>query len=117
MREVISGAFTNIVPAIPGINLAWNTNNLNNGILSIVASPTATPKIAAMKVSGNNFIFSGSNGVPNWPYYVLASTNVALPLTNWSIVATNSFDASGHFNFTNPANSAMPQTFYLLKLQ
>jgi len=68
-------------------------------------------------LSGNNFIFSGSNGVPNWPYSVLASTNVALPLTNWTPVLSNTFDPGGNFNFTNPANAAMPQTFYLLKLQ
>ena len=75
---VYSGAFTNIVPAIPGVNLAWNTNNLNSGILSIVASPTAPPKFGSMAANGSNFIFNGTNGVPGWPYYVLASTNVSL---------------------------------------
>lgn len=111
-----SGAFTNISPAIPGINLAWNTNNLNSGILSVVASPTASPKISAINLNGTNFIFTGSNGVPNWPYYVLTSTNVALPLTNWTILMSNTFNAGGYFEFTNPAGVANGQ-FYLLKLQ
>jgi alpha-galactosidase len=111
-----SGAFTNISPAIPGINLAWNTNGLPNGILSVIASPTPPPKIAAMKMSGNNFVLSGSNGVSGWPYYVLTSTNVSLPVTNWTILLSNTFDGGGNFNFTNPANGPVQQ-FYLLKLQ
>ena len=110
-----SGAFTNISPAIPGINLAWNTNNLSSGILSIVVSPTTSPKITAMNLNGGNFIFAGSNGIPNWPYVVLASTNVALPLTNWTPVWSNTFDANGYFNFTNPENSG--GQFYLLELR
>jgi autotransporter-associated beta strand protein len=112
-----AGAFTGLAPAIPAVNLAWNTNNLNNGILSVIALPTARPRFGGVTVSGSNFILSGSNGVPNWTYYVLASTNLALPLTNWTTVSTNSFDSAGHFNFTNATGSGMPQTFYLLKLQ
>jgi autotransporter-associated beta strand protein len=112
-----SGAFTNIVPVIPAVNLAWNTNNLGAGILSVVSSPTSPPKIGAMTASGNNFIFSGSNGVQNWTYYLLASTNLALPLTNWTAIATNTFDSGGNFNLTNPLTPNVPQAFYLLKLQ
>lgn len=112
-----TGAFTNIVPAIPAVNLAWNTNNLGSGVLSIVASPTPPPKFRAMTADGSGFILSGTNGVPGWTYYVLASTNVSLPWTNWSIIATNTFDATGHFNFTNPVNPAAPQSFYLLQLK
>ncbi|HTX21138.1 MAG TPA: NPCBM/NEW2 domain-containing protein [Candidatus Aquilonibacter sp.] len=112
-----AGAFTNIVPAIPAVNLAWNTNNLSSGILSIMSSSTPPPKFENMAANGNNFIFSGTNGVPNWTYYVLASTNLDLPLTDWTIVSTNAFDGGGNFNFTNLQNPMSPQTFYLLKLQ
>jgi autotransporter-associated beta strand protein len=115
---VYSGAFTNITPAIPGINLAWNTTGLAGGILSVVPSPTSSPKFGAMKFSGGKLIFSGSNGVPDWMYILLASTNLGLPLTNWSVISTSYFDGSGGFTMTNPAgtNNA-PQSFYLLKLQ
>ncbi|MGH7952542.1 MAG: autotransporter-associated beta strand repeat-containing protein [Limisphaerales bacterium] len=110
------GGFTNIFPAIPALNLAWDTNALSSGILSIVAMPTPPPKIGVVKINTNNFILSGSNGVPNWPYYVLTSTNLALPLSQWTVIATNTFDGGGNFNLTN-ANLNMLRAFYLLKLQ
>jgi len=112
-----SGAFTNIVPAIPALNLAWDTNSLTDGVLNIVSAPTAPPKFLRFVAAGSDMIFSGTNGVRNWPYYVLASTNVSLPLTNWTIISTSSFDGGGQFNFTNPVNPAMPHQFYLLKMQ
>ena len=112
-----SGAFTGVVPAIPGINLAWNTNSLgSDGTLSVVASPTSSPQIVTSTMNGNNFVFSGSNGVPGWPYWVLSSTNLMLPTTNWSLISTGAFDASGNFIFTNPVDAGAPQNFYLLEL-
>ena len=110
------GAFTNIVPAIPAINLAWSTNNLSNGILDIVSKPTALPSFGNAVAGGNSVIFSGAGGVPNWTYYILASTNVALPFDQWQPVATNTFDQNGNFNLTNSVDPAGPQTFYLLQM-
>jgi autotransporter-associated beta strand protein len=110
------GAFSNIVPAIPAVNLAWNTNTLSTGVLSVMPSPTRQPEIGSMSMTGNGMVLAGSNGVANWTYYVLASTNAASPLSNWSIFSTNSFDASGNFNLTNPLNPSAPQTFFMLKL-
>jgi autotransporter-associated beta strand protein len=112
-----SGAFTNIQPVIPGMNLAWNTNSLTSGVLSIVASPTAQPIISATAMSAGNFVLSGSNGVPNWPCLVLASTNLALPLNQWTVIATNPFDASGNLIFTDQPDPTLLQNFYLLQMQ
>ena len=89
--------------------------------LALVSTPPS-PEFAAMAngangINGSNFIFSGSNGVPGWNYLVLASTNLALPVARWPVIATNAFDSSGNFTFTNNFNSSAPQNFYLLKLQ
>jgi autotransporter-associated beta strand protein len=111
------GAFTSVSPAIPGINLAWNTNSLSSGVLSVVASPTPQPVIASSTMNGNNFILNGSNGVPGWPYWVLSTTNLALPMSDWSLISTGAFDPYGNFIFTNPMNSSASQNFYLLELQ
>ncbi|HTA95048.1 MAG TPA: autotransporter-associated beta strand repeat-containing protein, partial [Verrucomicrobiae bacterium] len=111
------GAFTNIIPVIPDVNLAWNTNQLNSGIISIVSQPTSPPHLNGISVGGNNFIFSASGGVPDWACLILASTNVAAPLSQWQPVATNNFDGDGNFNFTNTADPNVPQTFYMLQLQ
>jgi hypothetical protein len=86
-------------------------------ITSIVSGPTPPPDFTGISESEGNFIFSGTNGVPNWTYYVLTSTNLALPVSQWTAIATNTFDGNGYFNFTNAANSNGQQGFYLLQLQ
>jgi hypothetical protein len=49
---------------------------------------------------------------------VLASTNLGLPLANWTVLSTNAFDAGGNFSFTNPLNpNAAAQEFYILESQ
>jgi hypothetical protein len=115
---VYSGAFTNIVPALPGVGLAWNTNTLvSDGTLRIAAVSTPQPLIFGVSVSGSNLVMSGSNGVPGWPYLVLSSTNLTLPLASWTINATNAFDSGGNAIFTNAIDPNAPQSFYLLRLQ
>ena len=112
-----SGAFTSVSPVIPGINLAWNTNSLATGVLSVVSSPTAKPVFGSLAMTGNSLVLKGSNGVPAWTYRILTSTNLSLPMANWTVIATNSFDGSGHFNFTNSVNPVGSQQYFLLQLQ
>jgi fibronectin-binding autotransporter adhesin len=109
-----SGAFSNIVPATPGPALAWNTNTLAmDGTLRII--PTASPVIAGVIFSGSSIIINGSNGLPGTNYYVLASTNLSLPLSNWERVATNAFDQNGNFQFTNDLGSSLCR-YYILQM-
>jgi parallel beta-helix repeat protein len=75
------------------------------------------PWIASIADSGSQFIVSGSNGVANWPYLVLASTNVGVPAASWNADATNVFDAGGNFIFTNAPGGSAQQLFYLLRVQ
>jgi hypothetical protein len=88
----------------------------DTAMLNLVVIP-APPRIVGVTLSGGNLIFSGANGAPGWPCYVLASTNLALPLTNWVCVATNTFDSNGDFSFTNSFLPDLPQSFYLLQLR
>jgi autotransporter-associated beta strand protein len=109
-----AGVFTNIVPAIPAANLAWNTNGLDNGILSIMSSPMPRPQIGVISFTGNEFAFSGTGGAQWWSCHVLASSNLALPLSNWTVLASNRFDAAGNVLFQITPTKA-PQQFYLLR--
>jgi autotransporter-associated beta strand protein len=112
-----SGAFANIIlPALPA-GLGWNTNALNtSGTLSVVV--TASPQIGAISISGDGsgLIFGGTGGVANANYYLLATTNLAMPLANWTPVLTNQFDSNGDFNFTNGMDTNLPQGFYRLQI-
>jgi len=73
------------------------------------------PYVDGVVQSGSNLTFAGRCGLTNSNYYVLSATNLALPLTNWTTVATNSFNSSGNFVFTNPIGPAS-QKFFILKL-
>ena len=65
---------------------------------------------------GGNLVLSGAGGITNTSFILLSSTNVAAPLANWIPIVTNSFDANGNFDFTNPLPPGSPQTFYRLEL-
>ena len=72
------------------------------------------PVIAYTIISGGNLIFGGSNGVASNTYHVVAATNLSIPWSNWTMLSTGSFNASGAFAVTNPINSGRRQLFYLL---
>jgi polygalacturonase len=101
-----------------GFNCTLDTNTPGYVLLDVApATPPPSPlDFSTFSLSGNNLVFSGTGGVTNGTYIVLASTNVALPLIQWTPLATNSFDASGDFTFTN-ATTNFPQLFYRLELQ
>jgi hypothetical protein len=84
--------------------------------LRLLVAGSPRPRITGLVLSGANLLISGTNGVPNSDYYVLVSTNLALPLGNWTRVATNRFDASGNFSFTQPVNFNQRQQFHRLLL-
>jgi autotransporter-associated beta strand protein len=112
------GSFTGgIVPATPGPGLAWDTSALNTSGTIKVASTVTTPvKIGSIAITGGNVVLSGSNGVPNNHYIVTTSTNIAVKFSNWTPIATNTFDANGKFSFTNSLTPPVPQQFYLLQV-
>jgi hypothetical protein len=110
-----AGSFASITPAIPGPGLTWDTSQLNNGILNVVAAPPQ-PVISSTAVSGGNLILIGMGGSTNGTYRVLTTTNVATPLTNWTVLATNSFNTNGTFQATNPISPSHPQEFYRIQM-
>jgi hypothetical protein len=93
--------------------LAWTNKLLVNGSIEIIG--VASPKFAVITASGTNVIVSGTGGIPNAPYAVLTSTNVALPLINWTSIATNQFGPLGEFSFTNGIVAGTPQRYFRLR--
>lgn len=108
-----SGAFTNFVmPSLP-TGLGWNIYTLNtSGTLSVVA--LNSPTITSVGISNGNLVASGTGGTADWPYYVLMATNLISP--QWVPVATNQFDGSGNFTFTNAINPNLLQSYFQLEL-
>ena len=112
-----SGSFGAIAPASPGAGLEWNPGTLNiNGTLTIVAA--TTPVITNISLSSGTLVISGSNGPPYQTYYLIATTNLAMSLTNWMVLATNVFPINGDFSITNDLGTNAPQQeFFELQMQ
>lgn len=107
----LSGSFASITPAVPGPGLAWDTTQLSSGIIGVITSPV----ISSTEVSGGHLILSGTGGAPNGNYVVLWTTNVAAPTINWVPIATNAYDSSGNFNWTNTLIPGIQQSFFRIK--
>jgi hypothetical protein len=113
------GAFGGSLPALGTTPAGYNytlTNTSGQIRLIVQAVPSQPPVFGNISAGGGSVVINGSNGAPGGDYYVLISTNVALPSSNWTRVATNQFSGSGTFSFTNAILSNQPQLFYRLQL-
>jgi len=126
----IGGPFTNILTATAATNYTDGTvaaGSTNYYVVSAVdsfgestnSSPASAvlPRalIATPLLQSNQLVLSGSGGQPGRPYYVLSSTNLSLPATQWTSIGTNSFDVNGMFRFTNTQDPNSLQFYYLLQ--
>lgn len=116
--EVVTGIYFGAyhfmeLPAL-GQDLYWDTSGLLVDGTIRVYKPR--PSIQAFGIDGNNFFLTGTNGGnTSTSYIVLTSTDARVPVANWTPVATNTFDGSGNFAFTNVVNPNELQRYYLLK--
>ncbi len=85
-----------------GTNWSYVTGGQEIPLLSIANGP-------------GNMVLSGQRGTPGATNFLLSSTNPALPLTNWTLLKTNVFGATGNINLTNPVSSAASNVFYAMR--
>jgi autotransporter-associated beta strand protein len=111
-----SGSFSSIVNATgSGAEFSFAS-----GVLTVTkvgpATFTSVPGITTFNLNGNNVVMTVTNGQAGCSYYLLMSTNVALPINQWRAIATNVTAASGTFTFigTNAVTAIDPQRFYRL---
>jgi PKD repeat protein len=106
-RYAAAGAYT--------VNLTANgRGGSNTATLTsyILASPN--PTIASVYLSGGQLVFTGTNVPAGAPYRILTSTNLALPVTSWTPVATNFFAPDGSYCYTNSAPTNTENFFRLV---
>jgi len=84
----------------------------------LIARANPAPSIIGTSLAGTNLVLNGTYGSVG-TYYVLMSTNVALPLSQWTPVATNALSTSGNFTITvtDTVTRGVPQRFYILQTQ
>jgi autotransporter-associated beta strand protein len=108
----------------PGATASIVTTPGSNGHVDLVVTgsmlvPTVPPHIAGFNMVNTNLVLNGTNGQTGGTYYLLGSTNLALPLSQWTPVATNVVStngANGAFTFTgtNTVHSGVGQQYYIL---
>ena len=97
------------LPTLPPA-LSWDTSQVAvDGTLRVVGGIAITQFARA---GDGNFQLSGT-GSTNQPYRVLATTNLALPVSDWLQVGSGTF-ANGAFSFTDLNATNYPERFYLL---
>lgn len=114
---------TNVQPSDQGTYTVFVSNDLQSTNLSATLTVTgnSTNSISpgsftsfGPAAGGNGMVFSGNDGTTNGTYYVLTSTNIMTPLSQWTPIATNQFNSQGQFIFTNPVSTNASQ-FFILK--
>jgi PKD repeat protein len=87
--------------------------------LDEVSVTPALFRISSFNLSGTNLLLNGNSGVSGGTNYLLASTNLALPLSQWARVATNISSASGNITITvtNTVTPGAGRRFYILQLK
>jgi autotransporter-associated beta strand protein len=81
-------------------------------VVNYINTALSAPAITGGAVSGGKFILSFT-GPNTQDYTVLTSTNLALPLADWAVVATGSF-GPGTSTYTNATPTAAAQ-FYVVE--
>jgi Galactose oxidase, central domain len=79
-----------------------------------VPVPTAATLTDAKKLTNGSFQFDFTNSVGAL-FGAVATTNLSLPLTNWTSLGGVAEISPGQFQFTDPEATNSPQRFYLIR--
>lgn len=78
--------------------------------------PPPPPRFSSIAWAGPDLVLGGAGGATASSCFLLAATNLALPLDQWQAVGSNVFDASGNVLFTNVPGPGVTRKFYRLQL-
>jgi autotransporter-associated beta strand protein len=96
-----------IVSGTASLQIAGDVLNL------VVRLPV--PRVTGISVNGPVLTLTATNGSSGGQFVLMESTNLALPLSQWTPVLTNNFDGSGNLDLsTDVINPNVPAEFYIL---
>jgi autotransporter-associated beta strand protein len=93
--------------------LTWNRTTLaSTGTITIVTN--TTPALTGANLIGVNLALTYGGGVPGALYYLIGSTNLALPVAQWTPLTTNYFAFDGTTSVNATVYADPPQKFFRL---
>ncbi len=90
--------------------------DFTQGFVTVTVYPMLSPTFSGSTIVGTNLVLNVQGGVAGGSYTLLSTTNLTLPLTNWTTVTAGTFDGSGQFSVTNAIRPGVPASFYLIRL-
>jgi hypothetical protein len=108
------GTYSGVLPSVgtlPAGVSGYLSNNVANTSIDLVVGSATAPQFSSITLSGANVVMAISGGVSGGTFRMLTSTNLA-PGSIWTPIATNVFDSSGRFSFTDAVAPAPSQRFY-----
>ncbi len=108
----VTATLTNDPSIIPGfITLALNVTSI------VPYTPPVT--FTGVKVSGNDLVLTATGGTAGDAVTVLSTTNLTLPMAQWTTVTTGNYDGSGNFSYTatGALSSGLRQQYFRLQGQ
>ena len=79
-------------------------------VLINAASTNQTVNIVNQSVDGNGFVTINFAGIPNYTYWVEATTNLVTPV--WVPISTNTAGSNGQWSFTDTNAPNFTQRYY-----
>ncbi len=111
-QALSNGAAMTIVSAG---DVVWTNKLAEDGSIAVLSAGTVPAPVPATNLTiaavGPTSFSLGGMGAANSAYNVYASTNVALPMTNWWLIGTTNSDVGGVIQFLDP-QATNEQRFY-----
>ena len=122
VTNTVSGLVLNGVSQPLGVynNTTSPTYIIGSGSLLVAVTGPGTftnpTGITSLSLNGANITLNATNGQAGCAYYLLSTTNLALPRNQWTPVATNVLSSNGAYTFigTNAVTPGASQQFYIL---
>jgi hypothetical protein len=106
-----------VVPLADGLKSAAYSAyfKFTSGRVILLRSPsTPLTLLNPAQLPSGYFHFAFTNS-PDMPFAVLATTNITLPITNWTLVGSPTQSAAGFYEYTDPQFATQPQLFYRVR--
>lgn len=93
-----SGNFSQILPP-PGPWMRWRMNPATGQITAV--STSSRPSITGANPAENKLVLQLTGGPPGLTSYIVGSSDLNAPKSEWTRLGTNTFDMSGKYTCTN----------------